>query len=50
MKVDDQSSVSENARQNFLKNRSLLEAMDKELIFTSDKRKESLLDESNIKE
>ena len=29
---------------------SLLESMSKELIFTSDKKKESLLDESNIKE
>jgi len=50
MKVDDQSSVSETARQNYAKNRTLLESLDKELFFTSDKKKESLLDESNIKE
>ena len=50
MKVDDQSTVSEAAKHNFAKNRTLLESLDKELVFTSDKRKESLLDESNIKE
>jgi len=50
MKVDDQPGLNEGASKQFLKNRSLLESMQKELVFTSDKKKESLLDESNIKE
>jgi hypothetical protein len=50
MKVDDQPGFNESASKNYAKNRSLLEAMSKELVFTSDKKKESLLDESNIKE
>ena len=50
MKVDDQPGFNESASKNYAKNRSLLESMSKELIFTSDKKKESLLDESNIKE
>ena len=50
MKIDDQPGLRENAKQQFLKNRSLLENMDKEIVFESDKRKESLLDEKNIKE
>ncbi len=50
MKTDDQPGLRENAKQQFLKNRSLLENMDKEIVFESDKRKESLLDEKNIKE
>ena len=49
-KVDDQPGFNESATKNYAKNRSLLEAMSKELVFTSDKKKESLLDESNIKE
>ena len=49
-KVDDQPGFNESASKNYAKNRSLLESMSKELIFTSDKKKESLLDESNIKE
>ena len=49
-KVDDQPGFNESATKNYAKNRSLLEAMGKELVFTSDKKKESLLDESNIKE
>ena len=49
-KIDDQPGFNESAKQNYAKNRSLLESMGKELIFTSDKKKESLLDESNIKE
>jgi len=49
-KVDDQPGFNESASKNYAKNRSLLEAMSKELVFTSDKKKESLLDESNIKE
>ena len=50
MKVDNQSSVSETAKLNYSKNRTLLESMEKDIVFNSDKRKESLLDESNIKE
>ena len=50
MKVDDQPGLRESAEKQFLKNRSLLESMNKETFFTSDKRKESLLDESRIKE
>jgi hypothetical protein len=50
MKVDDQPGFNEGANKQYLKNRSLLESMQKELVFTSDKKKESLLDESNIKE
>ena len=52
MKVDDQLGyeLNESARQNFAKHTSLLEDMRKELVFTTDKKKESLLDESNIKE
>ena len=49
-KVDDQPGFNESASKNYAKNRSLLEDMSKELVFTSDKKKESLLDESNIKE
>ena len=50
MKIDDQPGLRESAEKQFLKNRSLLEAMDKEVVFKSDKKKESLLDEKNIKE
>jgi hypothetical protein len=46
MKVDDQPGLRETAEKQFLKNRSLLEAMSKEVVFKSDKAKESLLDES----
>jgi len=51
MKIDDQpDGLRENAEKQFLKNRSLLESMNKEIVFKSDKAKESLLDEKNIKE
>jgi hypothetical protein len=50
MKVDDQPGLRETAEKQFLKNRSLLENMNKEIVFKSDKKKESLLDEKNIKE
>ena len=49
MKVDDQPGFNE-SKIAYNKNRSLLESMNKEVVFTSDKRKESLLDEKNIKE
>ena len=50
MKVDDQPGLRETAEKQFLKNRSLLENINKEIVFKSDKKKESLLDEKNIKE
>tara|TARA_R110001592_G_scaffold287183_1_gene555870 strand:- start:882 stop:2741 length:1860 start_codon:yes stop_codon:yes gene_type:complete len=50
MKTDEPVSLKEGAEKIFLKNRTLLESMQKELVYTSDKKKESLLDESNIKE
>ena len=40
----------ENAQSTFMKNKNIFEALDKKLIFESDKNKESLLDESQIKE
>ncbi len=50
MKVNEPIGLRENAQKQFLKNRSLFEGLDKEIVFKSDKRKESLLDESRIKE
>ncbi len=50
MKANEPIGLKESAEKQFLKNRSLLENMNKEIIFESDKRKESLLDEKNIKE
>ena len=44
MRTDDQPGLNES------KNRTLIESLQKELVFTADKRKESLLDESRIKE
>ena len=49
MKIDDQPDFNE-SKTAYNKNRSLLESMNKEVVFKSDKRKESLLDEKNIKE
>ena len=40
----------ENAQTVYAKNKQLIESLSKELVYTSDKRKESLLDEKNIKE
>ena len=50
MKVDDQSGVNETAKTVLNKNRTLLENLEKTLVFEHDKKKESLLDESRIKE
>jgi hypothetical protein len=47
MKRDDQPGFNEAV---LGKNRSLIESLQKELVFTADKRRESLLDESQIKE
>jgi len=38
----------ENAKTSYVKNKSLLESLDKQLVFQKDKSKESLLDESNL--
>jgi len=50
MKANEPIGLRENAQKQFIKNRSLFEGLDKEIVFKSDKRKESLLDESKIKE
>jgi hypothetical protein len=50
MKNDDQSGVNETAKVVYAKNHTLLESLKKDLVFNVDKRKESLLDESQIKE
>jgi hypothetical protein len=47
MKRDDQPGLNESVLN---RNRSLIEFLQKELVYTADKRKESLLDESQIKE
>ena len=43
-------STLENAKTVYAKNKQLIESLGKELVYTADKRKESLLDESKIKE
>jgi hypothetical protein len=63
MKVDDTEGPSlrpnykgnsplalESAKVNYLKNRAILENLDKKMVFESDKKKVSLLDENQIKE
>ncbi len=40
----------ENAKTVYAKNKQLIESLSKDLVYTADKRKESLLDESKIKE
>jgi len=62
MKVDDQEDFGrtqfkggsplalENAKIAFSKNKTLLEGLQKKLVFESDRDKESLLDESNLTE
>jgi len=50
MKHDDQSGVNEGAKTSYIKNHTLLESLKKDLVFNTDKRRESLLDESQIKE
>ena len=50
MKVDDQPGLKENAKINYSKNRTLLESLEKNIVFNEDKQKESLLDETKIKE
>jgi len=50
MKVDDQPGLKESAKINYSKNRTLLESLEKNIVFNEDKQKESLLDETKIKE
>jgi hypothetical protein len=62
MKVDDQEDFGknnfkggsplalENAKNVFAKNKTLIEGLQKKLVFESDRNKESLLDESNLTE
>jgi hypothetical protein len=40
----------ENAKSSYVRNKTLLESLDKQLVFQKDKSKESLLDESNLTE
>jgi hypothetical protein len=42
--------ASESAKVNYLKNKTILENLDKKMVFESDKKKVSLLDENQIKE
>lgn len=44
------SLAMENAQTVYAKNKQLIESLGKDLVYTADKRKESLLDESKIKE
>ena len=44
------SLAMENAKTVYAKNKQLIESLGKDLVYTADKRKESLLDESKIKE
>ena len=50
MKIDDQPGLKESAKINYSKNRTLLESLEKNIVFNEDKQKESLLDETKIKE
>jgi len=55
MKKDDEMAglskqLTENSQTNYLKNRQLLEGMEKQLVFKSDKAKESLLDENQLRD
>jgi hypothetical protein len=51
MKIDDKDGLREvNAKEVYLKNKNLIEGLTKEIFVKKDKAKESLLDESRIKE
>ena len=55
MKYDDEMAgqskqLTESAQTNYLKNRQLLESMEKQLVFKIDKSKESLLDENQLRD
>ena len=55
MKYDDEmggmsKQLTENSQITYLKNKQLLESMEKQLVFKTDKAKESLLDESQLRD
>jgi hypothetical protein len=55
MKYDDEMAglskqLTESSQTNYLKNRQLLEGMEKQLVFKADKAKESLLDENQLRD
>jgi len=55
MKKDDDMAglskqLNENSQTNYLKNKQLLEGMEKQLVFKADKAKESLLDENQLRD
>lgn len=55
MKVDDQpdynsKSLNENTQTSYLKNKQILNEMEKKLVYQSDKAKESLLDENQLRD
>ena len=55
MKYDDEMAgqskqLTENSQITYLKNKQLLESMEKQLVFKSDKAKESLLDENQLRD
>ena len=55
MKKDDDMAglskqLTENSQTNYLKNKQLLEGMEKQLVFKADKAKESLLDENQLRD
>ena len=55
MKKDDDMAglskqLTENSQTTYLKNKQLLEGMEKQLVFKSDKAKESLLDENQLRD
>ncbi len=55
MKVDDQpgynsKSLNENAQTTYLKNKQFLTEIQKTLVFQTDKAKESLLDENQLRD
>ena len=54
MKNDDQQKyngrINESAQTTYLKNKQFLTELDKKLVFQTDKAKESLLDENNLRD
>jgi hypothetical protein len=55
MKYDDEMAgqskqLTENSQTTYLKNKQLLESMEKQLVFKTDKAKESLLDENQLRD
>jgi hypothetical protein len=54
MKNDDQQNyngrINENFQTTYLKNKQFINELDKKLVFQTDKAKESLLDENNLRD